>query len=83
METPPPQTVAFGLAVRRARKARDLTQEALAGRAGISSKHISEIERANREPGLTTAVKLVMALDLPVEERCALYESVAAAIRQA
>lgn len=79
MEEPSPQTVAFGRAVRRARKQRDLTQEAVANKAGLTAKHLSEIERANREPRLTTIMKITTALDLRGDELYALYRELAAA----
>ena len=65
MRTSPPQLVAFGRTVRKARRDRDLSQEALADIAGLSSKHVGEIERANKDPRLTTVFKLARALDMP------------------
>jgi len=59
-----PQLVAFGRTVRKARRDRDLSQEALADEAGLSAKHIGEIERANKDPRLTTVLKIARALDL-------------------
>ncbi len=59
-----PQLVAFGRTVRRARRDRDLSQEALAAEAGLSAKHIGEIERANKDPRLTTVLKIARALEL-------------------
>ena len=49
--------------MRKARRDLDLSQEALADRAGLSSKHVGEIERANKDPRLTTVLKLARALD--------------------
>jgi transcriptional regulator with XRE-family HTH domain len=64
MRTAPPQLLAFGRTVRKARRDRDLSQEALADEAGLSAKHVGEIERANKDPRLTTVLKLASALEL-------------------
>lgn len=71
---PSSQLIAFGRTVRRARRDRDLSQEALARAAGLAAKHVSEIERANRDPRLTTLLKLADALDLRAGELFALYD---------
>ncbi len=55
---------AFARTVRKARRDLELSQEALADRAGLSSKHVGEIERANKDPRLTTVLKLARALDV-------------------
>lgn len=60
----PTELVAFGRTVRKARRDRDLSQEALADEAGLSAKHIGEIERANKDPRLTTVLKIARALEL-------------------
>jgi transcriptional regulator with XRE-family HTH domain len=64
MRTGSPQLLAFGRTVRKARRDRDLSQEALAAEAGLSAKHVGEIERANKDPRLTTVLKLADALEL-------------------
>ena len=60
----PSELVAFGRTVRKARRDRDLSQEALADEAGLSAKHIGEIERANKDPRLSTVLKIAKALEL-------------------
>jgi len=62
------QLLAFGRTVRKARRDRDLSQEALADEAGLSAKHIGEIERANKDPRLTTVLKIARALELRSNE---------------
>ena len=69
--TPRDQTAAaFGSVVRARRLRAELTQEALAERAGLSSKHVARVERGERVPTIhavlllaaglgTTAVELV------------------------
>jgi transcriptional regulator with XRE-family HTH domain len=74
MRTSDPQLVVFGRALRRARRERDMSQEALAQGAGLAAKHVSEIERANRDPRLTTVLKLARALDLGAGELLSLYD---------
>jgi transcriptional regulator with XRE-family HTH domain len=64
MRTASPQLLAFGRTLRRARRDRDLSQEALADEAGLSAKHVGEIERANKDPRLTTVMKLAAALEM-------------------
>ena len=67
-------TGAFGRTLRRARRERDLSQDALARRARIGSKHVSELERGNKEPGLATFMRLAAGLGLTGTELMALYE---------
>jgi transcriptional regulator with XRE-family HTH domain len=74
MRTPNPQVAVFGRVIRRARRDRDMSQEALADAAGLGAKHLSEIERANRDPRLTTVLKLAAALELSAGELLTLYD---------
>ena len=62
-----PKTV-FGPVLRRLRRERDLSQEALAGRAGLARNHVSALERARRDPSLATLVQLADALGMSMEE---------------
>jgi transcriptional regulator with XRE-family HTH domain len=64
MPAPSPQLLAFGRTVRKARRDLELSQEALAHRAGLNPKHLGEIERANKDPRVTTVFKLASALEL-------------------
>lgn len=50
------------------RRDKDLSQEALADRSGVSAKHIGEIERANKDPSVTTALRLIDGLEAPAAE---------------
>jgi len=74
MRTPEARLVAFGRAVRRARRDRDMSQEALGRAAGLATKHVSEIERANRDVRLTTLLQIAEGLDLHPSELLALYD---------
>jgi len=62
---PSPKHV-FGLVLRRIRRERDLSQEALADRAGLARNHVSELERARRDPSLSTVVQIADALEMGV-----------------
>ena len=74
MRTASPQLVTFGRTLRKARRDRELSQEALADGAGLSAKHVGEIERANKDPRLTTVLKLAGALDLRSAELFRLFD---------
>jgi transcriptional regulator with XRE-family HTH domain len=65
---PSPELLALAKAIRQARRAKDLSQEALAARADVHPKHLSEIERANKDPRATTLIRLAEALDLTPAE---------------
>jgi transcriptional regulator with XRE-family HTH domain len=69
-----PELLAFGRTVRKARRDRELSQEALADEAGLSAKHVGEIERANKDPRLTTVLKLASALELRSHELLRLFD---------
>lgn len=68
---PAPELLALGRRLRQIRRSRELSQEALAAIADIHPKHLSEIERANKDPRATTVIRLADALGVPVAE---LYE---------
>jgi transcriptional regulator with XRE-family HTH domain len=65
---PSPELLALAQTIRQARRARDLSQEALAALAGVHPKHLSEIERANKDPRATTLIRLAEALGLTPAE---------------
>ena len=71
ISSPSPELLALARRLRQLRRARELSQEALAGIADIHPKHLSEIERANKDPRATTVIRLADALGVPVAE---LYE---------
>src|SRR5256885_17019356 len=59
------ESTTFGALLRRLRLAAGLTQEALAERAGVSAKAVSDLERAPaRAPRLDTVALLAEALGL-------------------
>src|SRR6185437_945797 len=67
---------AFGLLLKRYRRAAHLTQAQLAERAGFSVTYISKLERGARQPQRATVLLLADALDLSGDERVA-FESAA------
>jgi transcriptional regulator with XRE-family HTH domain len=54
----------FGDRVRARRYDLDLSQEALAHRAGLQRAYIGQLETGMRSPGLETLAKLARALEL-------------------
>jgi len=66
--------IALGRTLRRARRDRDLSQEAVARRAGIGPKHMSELERGNKNPRVQTFLCIAAALGITGAELMALYE---------
>lgn len=57
----------IGVNVRRLRRARGLTQETLAERAGIGRHFLSDIETGRRRASVHTLVNLAQALDSGVD----------------
>ena len=54
----------FGAAMKRWREKRGLTQDGLAGLAGIASSYVSHVERGEHVPSLTVILKLSLALQI-------------------
>lgn len=71
------QAIAFGTLLRRYRLAAGLSQEALAERASMSARGVSDLERGlRRAPRRDTVVLLARALGLRAEERAELEATV-------
>lgn len=60
----------FGYRVKRLRLERDWSQQELSMRAGISTPHISSIERGKRFPSLEYARRMANALGVPINALC-------------
>lgn len=75
-----PKTV-FGRVLRRVRREHDLSQEALAATAGLARNHVSELERARRDPSLATLVQLADALGMTMAELMARFDEERARLR--
>lgn len=56
----------IGKALKLCRSAKDLSLETVAGRAGISVSHLSRIENQKREPTVSMASKIAVALGVPM-----------------
>ena len=56
-----------GEKIRRLRKQKKLSQEALAGEAGINSNHLSRLERGLFKPSIEVLKKLAQALEVSVD----------------
>ena len=52
--------------IRTLRYARQMSQEELVFKAGISAAHFGQIERATKNPTVNTVGKIAAALDVPV-----------------
>lgn len=68
----PAAAEAFGPHLRRWRTARQLSQEALAGRARVSPRHLSFVENGKSAPSRELVLALAGALDVPLRDRNAL-----------
>jgi transcriptional regulator with XRE-family HTH domain len=78
VSSPSPELLALARTIRQVRRAQELSQEALAAFAGVHPKHVSEIERANKDPRATTVIRLAEALGLTPAELYARSERHAA-----
>ena len=65
---------AFGLAIRKLRIARGLTQEDLGFESDLTRAYISSIELDQKLPSITTIAKLAKALNLSLSELMKLVE---------
>lgn len=57
-----------GTQLRKARRARGLTQAALAQRCGIHHDAVRNLERAHRKPSVTLLVSIATELDITVND---------------
>lgn len=53
------------MSIKDARKAKNLTQEALSRRIGISQKTVSAYEKGMRKPSVAVAKRIGAVLDIP------------------
>lgn len=65
---------AFGLAIRKLRIAKGLTQEELGFESELTRAYISSIELDQKLPSITTIAKLAKAFDLSLSELMKLVE---------
>ena len=67
MQTVEPEET-FAANLRRLRTAKGLSQEELAGRAGLHASEVSRLERGVREPRLGTIARLARGLGVPADK---------------
>lgn len=60
-------SIEIGQILERLRRTKRLTQEELAFRCGISTNHLSELERGLSFPGFKTLINLAYKLDMQPE----------------
>jgi Predicted transcription factor, homolog of eukaryotic MBF1 len=68
--------VSFGLAVRRARTERGISQEQLAAMSGLDRTYVSGLERGKRNPTLATQERIAAALDVRIADLVASAEEI-------
>lgn len=73
MPSSDPRLVALGRALRKARRDRDLSQEAVGQRAGMHPNHVGTIERGTKDLRATTLLRLIEALEMSPAELFADY----------
>ena len=66
---------AFGRLLRRRRARENVTQERLAARAGLSTRHVSFLETGRSNPSRASVLTLSRALNLPLRDRNALLRA--------
>ena len=76
MTTPSPekQLRALGQAIRRIRRERDLSQEAVANAAGVHPNQVSRLERGTADVYTSTMLRVVAGLGVPLSEVAHAYE---------
>lgn len=62
------QSTSFGPQLRAWRSARQLSQEALAGRARVSPRHLSFVENGRAQPSRELVLSLANALEVPLRD---------------
>ena len=58
---------AIGARIKAAREAKEITQEQLAEKVGLSATHISVVERGIKAPKLETFIRIANALDVSAD----------------
>ncbi|HEX4806167.1 MAG TPA: helix-turn-helix transcriptional regulator [Conexibacter sp.] len=76
MPTPSPeeQLRELGRAIRRMRRERDLSQEAVAAAAGVHPNQVGRLERGTSDVYTSTMLRVVAGLGVPLSEVARAYE---------
>ncbi len=69
-----PSSEAFGRALRAARQSAGLSQQSLALECAMSRGFLSDLERGNKEPTLSTLLRLASGLEMSAGELVAMAE---------
>ena len=64
MAQPDPRLTTLGRTLRKARRDLDLSQDALARRAGMHANHVGAIERGTKDLRASTLLRMIEALDM-------------------
>ncbi len=75
--------LALGREIRRRRKAQGLTLERLGEAAGLTPSYIGNIEAGQRDPSLSSMIRLARAFDSPIGELLGMPEMSADSIEAA
>jgi len=68
------QLQALGRAVRRARRDRDLSQEAVAAAAGVHPNQVGRLERGEADVYTSTMLRIVAGVGVPLAEIAQAYD---------
>jgi transcriptional regulator with XRE-family HTH domain len=71
-----PEGEMFGRRLRQVRLRKGVTQEWLAGVAGMSEAYISNMEHGFKVPSLTTIIRLAVALDCKVMDLVGTFDKI-------
>jgi transcriptional regulator with XRE-family HTH domain len=75
MTTPPDEKLrTLGRAIRRMRRERDLSQEALAQRANLHPNQVGRLERGVADVYTSTMLRVIDGLGVPLSEVARVYE---------
>lgn len=69
------QLRALGRAVRRARRDRDLSQEAVAAAAGVHPNQVGRLERGEADVYTSTMLRIVAGVGVPLAEIARAYDT--------
>ena len=61
-------SIEIGRRIQAARKARNLSQAALAEKAGLSASQVSQIEQGKNDPKTLTLIRILEALQVPADQ---------------
>jgi transcriptional regulator with XRE-family HTH domain len=76
MSTPPADELlrALGRTIRRARRERDLSQEAVAAAAGVHPNQVGHLERGTADVYTSTMLRIVAGIGVPLADVARAYD---------